>query len=81
MSRPDWTELTRFAIALAEASAAAILPYFRQNTQVEVKDGPVWDPVTEGDRAGERAIRAMIEKHYTHLTPRLRKDVLAGTRS
>ena len=24
---------------------------------------------------------AMIEKHYSHLTPRLRKDVLAGTRS
>ena len=64
MTTPDWAELTRFAIALAEASAKAILPYFRQNTHVEVKDGPVWDPVTEGDRAGERAIRAMIEKHY-----------------
>ena len=57
MTTPDWAELTRFAIALAEASAEAILPYFRQNTHVEVKDGPVWDPVTEGDRAGERAIR------------------------
>ncbi len=61
---PDWNELTRFAIALAEASAREILPYFRRNTPVEVKDGPVWDPVTEGDRAGERAIRAMIEEHY-----------------
>ena len=60
----DWTELTQFAIALANASAAAILPFFRQNTHVEVKDGPVWDPVTEGDRAGERLIRAMIEEHY-----------------
>ena len=59
---PDWQELTRFAIALARASAAAILPYFRRNTEVEVKDGPVWDPVTEGDRAGERAIRALIEE-------------------
>ena len=64
MTTPDWAELTRFAIALAEASAEAILPYFRQNTHVEVKDGPVWDPVTEGDRAGERAIRAMIEERY-----------------
>ena len=63
-STPDWDELIRFAILLAEASAAAILPYFRQNTHVEVKDGPVWDPVTEGDRAGERAIRALIEKYY-----------------
>ncbi len=64
MRTPDWAELTRFAIALAQESAAAILPYFRRNTAVEVKDGPVWDPVTEGDRAGERAIRAMIEQHY-----------------
>jgi len=63
MTTPDWAELTRFAILLAETSAAAILPYFRQNTRVEGKDGPVWDPVTEGDRAGERAIRQMIERH------------------
>lgn len=64
MSKPDWTELTRFAIALATASAEQILPYFRRNTAVDVKDGPVWDPVTEGDRAGERVIRNMIEAHY-----------------
>ena len=64
MTAPDWAELTRFAIALAEASAAAILPYFRKNAAIDVKDGPVWDPVTEGDRAGERAIRALIERHY-----------------
>lgn len=60
----DWTELTQFAIALAKASAKDILPYFRQNTHVEVKDGPVWDPVTEGDKAGERVIRRMIEERY-----------------
>ncbi|WP_373504886.1 histidinol-phosphatase [Aestuariivirga sp.] len=64
MPAPDWTELTRFALALAEASAREILPYFRRNTAVEVKDGPVWDPVTEGDKAGERIIRKMIEERY-----------------
>jgi histidinol phosphatase-like enzyme (inositol monophosphatase family) len=60
----DWTELTRFAIALAEASAVEILPFFRRNTPVDVKQGPVWDPVTEGDRAGERVIRRLIEERY-----------------
>lgn len=64
MTRPDWTELTRFATALARASAEAILPHFRQNIAVEVKEGVVWDPVTEGDRAGERVIRQMIEERY-----------------
>lgn len=64
MNRPDWLELTRFAIALARASAEEILPYFRQNAAVDVKEGPVWDPVTEGDRAGERIIRRMIEDRY-----------------
>ncbi len=61
---PDWDSLTRFAIAPAHESAAAILPYFRRNTAIEVKDGPVWDPVTEGDRAGECAIRRMIEERF-----------------
>lgn len=62
--QPDWADLTRFAKTLAETAATAILPFFRQNTRIDVKDGPVWDPVTEGDRAGERAIRQMIEERY-----------------
>lgn len=64
IQRPDWQDLTRFAVALAKASAVEILPYFRCNTQIDVKEGPVWDPVTEGDRAGERVIRQMIEERY-----------------
>jgi myo-inositol-1(or 4)-monophosphatase len=60
----DWTDLTQFAISLAEASARDILPYFRRNTPVDIKTGPVWDPVTEGDRAGERIIRQMIEERF-----------------
>lgn len=61
---PDWQELTRFAIALAKASAREILPYFRRNIHIDVKSGPIWDPVTEGDRAGERVIRRLIEERY-----------------
>ena len=61
---PDWQDLTRFAVTLAAASAREILPYFRRNTPVDVKAGPVWDPVTEGDKAGERVMRKMIEERY-----------------
>ncbi len=61
---PDWDEMTRFARALAAAAAGEILPLFRSNARIDVKSGPVWDPVTEGDRAGERIIRKMIEERY-----------------
>ena len=60
----DWTELTNFAVNLARASEAEILPYFRRNTAIEVKPHVDWDPVTEGDRAGERIIRKMIEARF-----------------
>jgi myo-inositol-1(or 4)-monophosphatase len=60
----DWTELTNFAVSLARASEAEILPYFRRNTTVDVKPHVEWDPVTEGDRAGERIIRKMIEESF-----------------
>ena len=61
------TELTAFALQLAQASGEAILPHFRQKLSVDNKLGNGWDPVTEGDRAAERTIRATIEKHYpTH---------------
>jgi myo-inositol-1(or 4)-monophosphatase len=63
-SRPDWTELTRFALVLADASGKAILPLFRQPIAIDTKPHHNWDPVTEGDRAAERAIRALIERHY-----------------
>lgn len=63
-SDPDWQSLTDFARAAAAASAAAILPYFRNNTPVDTKPDVVWDPVTEADRAGERVIRAMIEERF-----------------
>ncbi len=61
---PDWNDLTSFAVALARASEVEILPYFRKNTPIEVKPHEVWDPVTEGDKAGERIIRNMIEERF-----------------
>ena len=64
MSEPNWTELTQFALELADASAAEILPFFRRDIPVDVKASVVWDPVTEGDRAGERVMRQTIEARY-----------------
>ncbi len=61
---PDWDHLTRFAQQLSEAAGQAILPHFRKQAPIDVKEHESWDPVTEGDRAGERAIRALIEQHY-----------------
>ena len=59
--------LTAFAKDLAHAAAEAILPHFRRPLRIDNKLGIGWDPVTEGDKAAERAIRALIEKHYpTH---------------
>jgi myo-inositol-1(or 4)-monophosphatase len=61
---PDWNALTDFARSLADAAAAAILPFFRSDNQVDIKPGAVWDPVTEADRAGERIMRHMIEQRF-----------------
>jgi myo-inositol-1(or 4)-monophosphatase len=62
--KDHWGELTDFALHLARASASHILPHFRRNTPVDVKDHEHWDPVTEGDKAGERAMRQLIESRY-----------------
>ena len=63
-SQATWNDLTTFAQQLAAAAGEAILPHFRKNAPIDVKAHEHWDPVTEGDRAGERAIRSLIEKHY-----------------
>jgi myo-inositol-1(or 4)-monophosphatase len=52
-----------FAHRLADASGAAIRPYFRQRIAVAHKPGRhAFDPVTEADKGAERAIRAFIER-------------------
>jgi len=58
----DLVELLDFAGRLADASRAAILPYFRQRLDVEDKSrGGDYDPVTLADRGAEEAIRRLID--------------------
>lgn len=62
-------ELDAFLVELNRASAAAILPLFRADHGLEDKGlagppGTVFDPVTEADKAAERAIRALINDRY-----------------
>lgn len=49
---------------LADAAAKETLPRFRQNISVTNKLSDGFDPVTEADKASERAIRAIIEEAY-----------------
>jgi myo-inositol-1(or 4)-monophosphatase len=56
-------KLIQFANRLADASGAAIRPFFRQRIEVAHKEGRhAFDPVTEADKGGERAIRAIIDR-------------------
>lgn len=48
---------------MAEAARAAILPLFRTDLTSDNKDAGGFDPVTEADRAAERAMRAVLAKH------------------
>jgi myo-inositol-1(or 4)-monophosphatase len=63
-SQAEITELTQFALELADASAKIILPQFRKNITIDNKLDAGWDPVTEADRSAELMIRDMIEKHF-----------------
>jgi histidinol phosphatase-like enzyme (inositol monophosphatase family) len=49
---------------MAEAAAKETLSRFRQNVAIENKYTVGFDPVTEADKAAERAIRAVIEAKY-----------------
>lgn len=67
MSAPDYTDLEAFARTLAAAASDAALPLFRT---VELgEDNKLahlsrFDPVTEADKGAERAIRALIHRHF-----------------
>ena len=54
-------KLIQFAHRLADASGAAIRPYFRQRIDVANKLDGGFDPVTEADKGAERAIRAILD--------------------
>lgn len=61
----DFDALEVFAHRLADASRAQTLGVWANGSLVEDKGGEgAFDPVTEGDRAAERAMRAMIERHH-----------------
>ena len=56
--------LLPLALKLADAARAAILPHFRSSAadNADNKSATGYDPVTEGDRASERAMRELISK-------------------
>lgn len=65
LSSARLAELDAFLIELNQASADAILPLFRGDHGLSDKGGKrEFDPVTEGDRAAERAIRKLIATRY-----------------
>src|SRR4051812_23694961 len=61
------SETIAFAHRLADASGAAIRPYFRRRIDVTDKATAAalaFDPVTEADRKAEAAVRAIIEHEW-----------------
>ena len=55
-----------FAHRLADASGAVIRPFFRQRIEIANKLENDFDPVTEADKGGERAIRAILDAERPH---------------
>lgn len=66
MDRTLIAELTEVAHLMADAAGAAILPYFRSDTlraDNKLAGAGGFDPVTEADRAAERAMRDLLAVH------------------
>ncbi len=67
MRKPDMQikhTLYPFLERLAAAAGEAILPHFRSNGAIENKLDGGFDPVTAGDRAGEAAMRTLINAEF-----------------
>lgn len=60
----DSAEIWRVLEAAADAAARHTLAMFRTELAVDNKSSHSFDPVTEADRAAERAIRAVIEAAF-----------------
>lgn len=61
MNLNDQKDIIRVAHALADAARSAILPHFRLPALATAnKEDDGFDPVTEGDRAAERAMRDVL---------------------
>ncbi len=59
------TDLEVFALELAKVAAEASLPHFRTDvSEINKAEPGSFDPVTEADRAAERALRAAINARY-----------------
>lgn len=56
--------LITFAHLLADKAGKATLAHFRKPIEVENKGAAAYDPVTEGDRAAERAMTRLIARTY-----------------
>ena len=63
MNDPAPDELLRIGHLLADAAAQETLALFRAGVGVENKAAVGFDPVTEADRAAERAMRAVLAQH------------------
>jgi histidinol phosphatase-like enzyme (inositol monophosphatase family) len=58
-------KIRRFAERLARAARAETLPRWRDGgVAADKNEGGAWDPVTEADRAAERAMRRLIEAEF-----------------
>ncbi len=64
MFAADAKSLAGFVNVLADAATEAIMPHFRASTAVSNKATSDFDPVTEGDRAAEAAMRRLINEHF-----------------
>jgi myo-inositol-1(or 4)-monophosphatase len=65
MPSPARQDFLPFALSLAAAARAETLPRWRTGCASEDKGGTAdYDPVTDADREGERAMRALIEAEF-----------------